>query len=102
MGLYEMVNPMPHSKMERSVDDDGFVSPAGSYLTASYLQVIPIITKALQKVWSLLNEDHGELSSLKEAAKIDKANLEAQQAKIMELEKRLNALEQTGLKLKSH
>ena len=56
LGFHEMVSIAPDETMKQTIDDDGYVSPAGGKLNMNYSQISAILTRAMQVIKSNVAE----------------------------------------------
>ena len=76
LGFHELVGIAPDDKMKKTVDDDGYVSPAGGKLSLNYNQVVAILTKGMQAFRSNLADMVQKLTGLDQ--RLQKAEQENQ------------------------
>jgi hypothetical protein len=56
LGFHELVSIAPDENMKQTIDDDGYVSPAGGKLNMNYSQISAILTRAMQVIKSNVAE----------------------------------------------
>ena len=64
LGFHELVSIAPDESMKQTIDDDGYVSPAGGKLNMNYNQISAILTRAMQVIRSNLTELVAKLAGL--------------------------------------
>jgi len=69
LGFHEMVSIAPDESMKQTIDDDGYVSPAGGKLNMNYSQISAILTRAMQVIKSNVAELVVKLTGLDQRLK---------------------------------
>ena len=88
LGFHELVSVVPDMNQEQTVDDDGYVSPAGAKFNLNYSQISAILTKAIKMLREKfmaglgnLDEKVMRLAQENELLKKQNAQIKAQAAK---------------------
>jgi hypothetical protein len=83
LGYHEVVNIAPDKNMQKTIDDDGYVSPDGFKFSVNYNQLTSLLTKAMQYIYAQVkslnahaDQQDREIASLKEENAQLKARLD--------------------------
>ena len=86
LGFRELVAIAPDERMKISIDDDGYVSPAGAKFNMNYNQIVAILTKAMQAFKAKMSELVGKIMALDQSIQsikdIEIAELKAEAARL--------------------